>query len=357
MKRRPLLSTVKDGFTRLLYHALRHPGGAEVTRLRGEVERLTQENRALAGALRQAEERAGRLRRLAARTGPPCANGAFTVRLPFAYTGPGGRVALSRGFEVGVPAPVVHRLDLADGDLIELSLTLPDRVNLKVVDRLPRREVLGHAKRHSAETWEVVGTDARRVGWIGDAEARAHDLRDGDPLTVMRPEVEMAGDGERTFLPRVRILRVYREVELPPPDRRETNNAQRLKERRSRATHQRKVHRRESPLGRLTPAGRPLAGKRVLVVGAESFHPGYRRIVESLGGVFEGLGAGDLSQAEAKARAADIVVLVTPYLAHKVGDVVEGALARAGRESRLTRANTTGHRGLLEALRPFLHPS
>jgi len=314
--------------------------------LEAKLRREMRRSQVLTEALHREEERTARLRD-SLEQGAVGVNGTLRARLPFLYTGPAGRLALSNGFELAVPARVVHKLDLADGDLLEVNLTPPGRVELEVVDSVPRREVLGHVRPFSAETWEVVGTHGRRIGFIGEAEARAHDLREGDPVTVLRPGPFSGRGGDKFFLPRVKVLRVHREVRASGGPPRETRTRPGRKKRR------RSLKRAGKPSGRLMPVGRPLAGKSVLVVGGESFHSAYRRIIESLGGTFDGLGADDRRLAPARALAADIVVVVTPYVSHKASDAVHDALSKAGREGCLAWANTTGQRGLLEALRPF----
>jgi len=325
----------------------------QIDRLELEVESLWRENRALSGALRREEQKAGELRDRLEGTvlcGPA---GSFRACLPFRYTGPDGRFDFSGSFKLLVPASYVDRFDLADGDLVDVTVTPPRKVELEVVDRRPRREVLGHASRYSSETWKVIDTRGRAVGWIGEREAAAHKLSDGDPVTVLRPEYVQAQETGRPLLPRVRVLRVHREA------REEAGGVERaggtagggaLRRRRAR---RRKLSRAAARHGRLRELGHPLAGKKVLVVGGDSFQPGYRRIVESLGGAFDALEAGDTGRAESKALAADVVVIMTSYVSHKVGDLVEDTLERAGRRDRLALANSTGHHGFFEALRPF----
>ena len=98
---------------------------------------------------------------------------------------------------------------------------------------------------------------------------------------------------------------------------------------------------------------RPLVGKKVLVVGGDSFKAGYRAIVESLGAEFEFQGAGgDMTMVKSRARGADIVVLVTDYLSHKVSGVVTDTMKADGREAALCYAGSKGRGAILEALRP-----
>jgi len=323
----------------------------QIERLEREVEGLNQKNATLHNALEREREKAARLgERLdrAALDGPP---GSFKACLSFRYIGPDGRFDFRGGYRLLVPASHVHRLDLTDGDLVEVTIVPPDRVELEVLDRPPRREVLGYVKRYSPDTWKVVDVQGGEVGWVGEEEARVHGLADGDPVTVMRPEFTRQGEG-RPRLPRVRVLRVHREVRAPAPEEAKAERRS-VRGRRSGRARRRRLSREAALHGRFRELGQPLFGKRVLVVGGDSFHATYRSIVESLGGSFDALKAGDTGRAEAKAMAADIVVVMTAYVSHKVNDRVRHSLERAGRKERLALANSTGHRGLLKALRPF----
>jgi len=95
---------------------------------------------------------------------------------------------------------------------------------------------------------------------------------------------------------------------------------------------------------------RPLVGKKV---EGDSFKVGYRAIVEALGAEFEFQGAGrDMTMVKSRVRAADIVVLVTDYLSHKVSGVVTDTMKADGREPVLCYAGSKGRGAILEALRP-----
>ncbi|HCJ09934.1 MAG TPA: hypothetical protein DHW14_02060 [Clostridiales bacterium] len=323
----------------------------QIERLDREVEHLHRENAALHDALEREKEKTARLGKRLDRVALEGPSGSFKACLSFRYIGPDGRFDLRGGYRLLVPASHVHRLDLTDGDLVEVTIVPPDRVELEVLDRRPRREVLGYVERYSPDTWKVVDVQGEEVGWVGDEEARAHGLADGDPVTVMRPELTREGEG-RPRLPRVRVLRVHREVRAPTPEEAKAERRS-VGGRRSGRARRRRLSREAAPHGRFRELGRPLSGKRVLVVGGDSFHATYRRIVERLGGSFDALKAGDTGRAEAKAMAADIVVVMTGYVSHKVNGRVRHSLERAGRKERLALANSTGHRGLLKALRPF----
>jgi len=282
----------------------------QIERLERDLQTLNRDYQALAGALDRQEQRADRLRCLLDGVALATSGGGFRAYLPFNYVGPGGRFVFSKGFGLVVPGSAVYRLDLADGDLVQVTVRPPRTVDLGVVDKLPRREAHGHARRYSRDTWQFFHTDGRLLGWVGDAEARAYGLRDGDPVTVLWPERGHL-DSDRRRLPRVRILRVHRTT-LSPSERQTLTGLRRTRIRKPR------LRRGARFRDWLKDFGKPLRGKKVLVAGGDKSHPAYRFMIESLGAGFDGLGAGDANQAEAKALAADITIVITPYVSHKV---------------------------------------
>jgi hypothetical protein len=204
------------------------------------------------------------------------------------------------------------------------------------------------AQREAGEAGRALGELRKRVAELEEKLASAERLPASHGPVVIETSAALARD-ERLDAAhrrneRLKRLRPLRE-RGPNGGLSETGVGGRARRRR--------LSRKAAPHGRLRELGRPLSGKRVLVVGGDSFHAAYRRIVESLGGSFDALKAGDTGRAEAKAMAADIVVVMTAYVSHKVNDRVRQSLERAGRKERLALANSTGHRSLLRALRPF----
>jgi len=356
----------------------------ENDRLRGQLEQTDRENDRLASELRSETETAERLRqalerrmRVVARgIGPrPGAKGvtaaseagraapadALVTALPFEYEGPDGSFRLRGSFRLVVPDSVVKRLGLVSGDLVTVTVTPDRRVELKVLIRAVSESVLGSVKRVAAEdgrgAWQVIGLDRQPLGWVSEAEFTARSLADGDAVTVTRAG-RKEGDPPRGLwspavglpaLPRCRVLQKH---EAPAAESLPAAPARHRAVGRAVAGEKPETGRYSGEM-RAFARQRPLAGKKVLVVGGDSFNAGYRAIVESLGAEFEFQGAGrDMTMVKSRARAADIVVLVTGYLSHKVSGVVTDTMKGDGREPALCYAGSKGRGAILEALRP-----
>jgi bifunctional DNA-binding transcriptional regulator/antitoxin component of YhaV-PrlF toxin-antitoxin module len=356
----------------------------ENDRLRGQLEQTDRENDRLASELRRETETAERLRqalerrmRVVARgIGPrPGAKGvtaaseagraakadALVTALPFEYEGPDGSFRLRGSFRLVVPDSVVKRLGLVSGDLVTVTVTPDRRVELKVLIRAVSESVLGSVKRVAVEdgrgAWQVIGLDRQPLGWVSEAEFTARSLADGDAVTVTRAGRKV-GEPPRGLwspavglpaLPRCRVLQKH---EAPAAESLPAAPAKRRAVRRAVAGEKPETGRYSGEM-RAFARQRPLVGKKVLVVGGDSFKAGYRAIVENLGAEFEFQGAGrDMTMVKSRARAADIVVLVTEYLSHKVSGVVTDTMKADGREVALCYAGSKGRGAILEALRP-----
>ncbi|MCL6580705.1 MAG: hypothetical protein K6U08_03695 [Firmicutes bacterium] len=339
--------------------------------------------------------------------------GIYQGVLRFAYDGPDGHLGLSRGFRLLVPAAVVRRLDLVDGDLVEVTLGPGRSVNLDLVGPVDREEGLGVVRRVSLSenaaqdpdgpdagrataaappvAWQLLNLMRRPVAWLSEAEATRVGLADGDVVGYIRP---VPGGGGATpegygvtlggyragaegrgaaglhspapglpALPLARVVRRHPDGLVLAPAEENTGTPGRAvgeagaagatKPRRPRLRR-----REERVAGRQLrrPDTLPLAGRTILVVGGDSFHVSYRELIERLGGRFIGQGAeADIHLAAGRAKSADGVVVVAPYASHKMEGVVEAALVAVGRADCLVRSATKGRRGLLEALKklPF----
>jgi len=356
----------------------------ENDRLRGQLEQTDRENDRLASELRRETETTERLRQALERRMRAVARGigtrpgakgvtaaseagraapadALVTAFPFEYEGPDGSFRLRGSFRLVVPDSVVKRLDLVSGDLVTVTVTPDRRVELQVLIRAVSESVLGSVKRVAAENgrgaWQVIGLDRQPLGWVSEAEFTARSLADGDAVTVTRAG-RKEGEPPRGLwspaagllaLPRCRVLQKH---EPPAGEGLPAAPAKHRAVRRAVAGEKPETGRYSGEM-RAFAQQRPLAGKKVLVVGGDSFKAGYRAIIESLGAEFEFQGAGrDMTMVKSRARAADIVVLVTDYLSHKVSGIVNDTMKADGREPALCYAGSKGRGAILEALRP-----
>lgn len=341
--------------------------------------------------------------------------GIYQGVLRFAYDGPDGYLGLSRGFRLLVPAAVVRRLDLVDGDLVEVTLGPGRSVNLDLVGPVDREEGLGVVRRVGLPgtaaqdpagrdagratagappvAWQLLNLMRRPVAWVSEAEAARVGLADGDVVGYVRPVPGGGGatpegygvtpGGQRggaegrgaaglhspapglPALPLARVVRRHPDGLALAPAEGSTGSPGRAAEEAGAAgavgaagaakPRRPRLRRREERVaGRQLrrPDSLPLAGRTILVVGGDSFHVSYRALIEKLGGEFIGQGAeADIHLGAGRAKSADGVVVVAPYASHKMEGVVEAALEAVGRAHCLVRSATKGRRGLLEALK------
>jgi len=282
------------------------------------------------------------------------AAGSFSITLPFSYEGGGGSCRLKGGYAFRIPEQVARKLDLIDGDTVCLTLTALGKIRCEVTARVPRaiRRALarraanadsGEPEWYAApipglaqDTGEGTPAASKPFGRIARDEAGRAGLTEGDPIEVLVPQVDR--------FPTVRVLRV---LEVGP---RPVAGVEPLTPGRSRRTARRPAITKgaapdEECAGRL-----PLEGKTVVIVGGDSFRVNYRRAVHRLGGEvkFIPAGGGDMDQVRALAMSADVTVLMSQYIGHKVKDVVMQALSAAGRMPLYV--NSTGSRALRREL-------
>lgn len=344
-------------------------GAAQLEAAHREVERLTAERDSARDELwrttllydreRQANERL-RARMAAAPLATASGQG-YSITAPFSYEGPGGQCRLRQGYGIAIPGKSVAEHDLMDGDLVHLELSAHGRTTLRVESRAARETHRAIARKVAATapgqpSWQAVlapghgefgdepaGRRHAVLGRITDHDVARYGVRDGDLLSVLvpRPPADPAG---RAALPVVRVLRTFG---LPV----EVERAEAQSPRRPRPRHHRRPASRQGvPRFGATAPSRPLAGKTVLIVGGDSFQVNYRAAVHGLGGTAMFLGADgeDPGRTRAKARSADVTVIVTPYVSHKVEDVVRSALRTMGQKPIMV--NSTGWKTVVEAL-------
>ncbi len=340
----------------------------ENERLRVQLAKTERELRQTCVVLKRQERTTRRLQaRLARSPAVEAGPQAFTVTRAFEYRGLGGTCPLKSGYEITIPANVVGRLGLIHGDTVCLTLLPLGLVRMQVVAQAARRtrhalvrELRPDGPEAQTRLWQAVpirglasfseeGRPGRiaPLGWIAGVEVARLDLRDGDPITVIAPRANEEGipvSSPRAGLPALPIVKVLRKHEVPEAAD-VTEAAPEPRPRRQRPTT---VSR--GRLGRARPAARPLAGLTVLIVGGDSFHVNYRQVVHGLGGEVDFVEAagGDPPQTKARARAADVTVLITPYLSHKAQNTVLEALDAAGKSPLYV--NTRGQKAVLEAL-------
>ena len=292
--------------------------------------------------------------------------------LPFEYEGPDGFFRLRASFRLLVPDSAVKGLGLVAGDLVTVKVTPDRRVELKTLVKAASESALGTVRRvGDPGAWQVVDLDGAPLGWVSEAEFAVRSLAEGDAVTVARA---VASEGKPAsglwspavglpVLPRCRVLSRHSVPAAEQagegagePGGRGAEGAGTARRAR-RAAKPAKRHGEQPGMYngelRALREQRPLAGRKVLVVGGDSFAVGYRDIVEALGAKFESQGASrDLALVESRVRAADLVVLVTVYVSHKVSDIVTDTMKADGREPALCYAGSKGRGAILEALRP-----
>jgi len=292
----------------------------------------------------------------------------LSVTATFSYEGPGGVCRLKKGYGIAVPAAIVRKLDLMDGDVVDLSLTTAGGAECRVVAAVPRRVCQALAAVAALPGaphlgWQALPVPAGRfsdekplgprpLGWICRHDAQRFGLEDGDLVTICVSGPEPGGDPGSppsrvpAALPVVKVLRAHAMPDATQPAGEKQVGTGRA--RRGKIRPLREANRRTRGFSR--PPARPLLGKSVLIVGGDSFQVNYRSVVRALGAeaCFLGADGTDPARTRAAARAADVTVIMTAYVSHKVEDVIKAALRPTAR--RAVRVNSTGQKALLDAL-------
>ena len=223
--------------------------------------------------------------------------GSFT-RLPR-----GGAIRAESGEEIFVPEVWVRRLGLEEGDILSAVLLGclgdSDLYEFTVEDRRgkgnsgERVSVVGPVLFHGGQ-WMIYSEDegllTLRVG-----EARAMRLREGDLVEVAYLRGDPSG---------ARIAWKYEETDLPEqesaPGRHKTENRERVM---------------------LDVADPILSDRTVLVVGADLYKEAFKKMFERRGAGFlweSGFQGGPGKTVESKVRRADVVVIVTEMMSHRM---------------------------------------
>lgn len=233
--------------------------------------------------------------------------GVFT-RLPR-----GGTVGTGEEEDVFVPEIWVRRLGLNSGDILSAVPLgkMGDSViyEFSVEERIekassPERvSVVGPIIYHGGD-WMVYSEEEGELIGLRSGEVRAMRLKEGDLVEV----AYMQGD-----LASARVAWKYEETDLP-----------------ARGGDVRRKPRAEDGERRLDVADPFLADRTVFVVGADIYKESFKKMFERRGARFlweSGFQGGPGKTVESKVRQADVVVIVTEMMSHRM-PAVEGMCGR-----------------------------
>lgn len=220
------------------------------------------------------------------------------IRLPR-----GGTIRAESGEEIFVPEVWVRRLGLKEGDLLSAVLigrlgdsdlyefTVEDRRGKEIPGE--RVSVVGPVLFHGGQ-WMIYSEDEGLIT-LRSGEVRAMRLREGDLVEA----AYLRGDPSSA-----RIAWKYEETDLPEqgpaPGRHKTENKERVI---------------------LDVADPILADRTVLVVGADIYKEAFKKMFERRGAGFlweSGFQGGPGKTVESKVRRADVVVIVTEMMSHRM---------------------------------------
>lgn len=215
----------------------------------------------------------------------------------------GGVIRTDSGQEIFVPEVWVRRLGLEEGDLLSAEwlgrlgdseiyeFTVEERRGAENTGN--RVSVVGPVVFHGGQ-WMIYSEDEGLVN-LRAGEARAMRLREGDLVEVAFPKGDPSG---------ARIAWKYEDTDLPGeysgPDRTKATNKERAV---------------------LDVADPILADRTVLVVGADLYREAFKKMFERRGAVFlweSGFQGGPGKTVESKVRRADVVVIVTEMMSHRM---------------------------------------
>ncbi|MFZ5633167.1 MAG: DUF2325 domain-containing protein [Bacillota bacterium] len=217
----------------------------------------------------------------------------------------GGAVRTGSGEEIFVPEVWVRRLGLEKGDLLSAvplgklgdsvlyEFTVEERRGMGVSP--DRVSVTGPVIFHGGE-WMIYSEEEGELITLRSGEARAMRLREGDLVEV----AYMKGDFSSA-----RIAWKYEETDLPD----ETG------------TGVKKPRAKGEDRPRLDVADPILADRTVLVVGADIYKESFKMMFERRGARFfweSGFQGGPGKTVESKVRQADVVVIVTEMMSHRM---------------------------------------
>ncbi|SFH32286.1 hypothetical protein SAMN05660649_04744 [Desulfotomaculum arcticum] len=219
----------------------------------------------------------------------------------------GAVIELDNGTEIFVPEIWVRNLGLEHGDVVAATpLGMLDRSPLYEFSVLERRglgatsdrvSITGPVVFHGGE-WFIYSDEEESLISLKPKEVRGLDLREGDIVEVAYP----AGD-----ISAARVAWKYEDVEHEPEYRTS------------------RVTRRQPKKEKVADIGDPvLSGKTVLVVGGDLYRESYKLNFERRGVNFtweSGFQGSQGKNIEAKVRMADVIVLVTGMMSHRLPDV------------------------------------
>lgn len=223
---------------------------------------------------------------------------------PFSRLAKGG-VIYGEDAEVFMPEIWVRNLGVEHGDWLAADplgmlqdnmlyeFTVLERRNQP--DRSKRVAVIAPLLYHAGE-WMIYSEEEQTTLTLNPKEVRSLGLREGDLIEVAYLEGDIA---------RARIAWKFEEQTLE--ERREV-----------------KARREEKPRPTVDVADPLLAGRKVLVVGADLYKEAFRRMFERRGAHFDwesGFQGGLGKNIESKVRGNDIVVIVTEMMSHRLPDV------------------------------------
>ncbi len=217
----------------------------------------------------------------------------------------GGVIKTDSGEEIFVPEIWVRRLGLEEGDLLSAvplgklgdsvlyEFAVEERRGLGAASE--RVSVTGPVISHGGD-WMIYCEEEGELINLRPSEVRAMRLKEGDLVEVGYMKGDLSG---------ARIAWKYDETGLPPE--------------KGPARRQGREDEREVP--RLDVADPVLADRTVLVVGADLYKESFKKMFERRGARFlweSGFQGGPGKTVESKVRQADVVVIVTEMMSHRM---------------------------------------
>ncbi len=217
----------------------------------------------------------------------------------------GGVIKAGDGEEIFVPEIWVRRLGLEDGDLMSAvplgklgdsvlyEFAVEERRGLGEASE--RVSVTGPLISHGGE-WMIYSEEEGELISLRPGEVRAMRLRQGDLVEVGYMKGDPSG---------ARIAWKYDETDLPRP----------------KDPVRRRGREEDTGRPRIDVADPVLADRTVLVVGADIYKESFKKMFERRGARFlweSGFRGGPGKTVESKVRQADVVVIVTEMMSHRM---------------------------------------
>lgn len=227
-------------------------------------------------------------------------NIAFVVsaRGEFIYNSPEGFVLSEQGV-INVPEDLIAKHQLVSGDLVELEMggSRHDSCEVKIIQKVESRELAGFIVYEGNDYWVKCGTEKI---FLGLEEVFRAGASEGDPVSVLVPSNKSNAKGRITKIHWVSLVRDI------------TANPDRPK--------------RIEKTVKKTVFDNTLSGVKILVLGGDGVKNSYIRELQQMGGEVEWhTGFNEMHAIPHKVGRADVVLVLTAHMSHKVYYVLKTA--------------------------------